>query len=156
MGFGDLPLLTTEIPYGNTSFTVRGLSTEDVSAILSRFGSEVVMLFGGLLSGQAVDVETMPAMMRTLVVEAPTLVAEVIARAADDPSEKGVSRARKLPLPVQVDALIAVYHNTFTSESELKKFVGVVTSLTLRASGLVEEAIPQALSESGIGAFGAE
>jgi len=152
MTFGDLPLLTTDIPYGKTSFAVRGLSTEDVAHILPRYGSDVVMLLGGVLAGQQVDTSTLPTMLKTVVTETPGLVAEVIARAADDPSPKGVGRARKLPLPVQIAALTAIYYNTFTSESELKNFVGIIVKLVTTTSGLVESVIPEVLSEAGIGA----
>lgn len=156
MSFSDLPLLTTAIPYGKTSFLVRGLSTEDIARILPRFGTDVVMLIGGVLAGQRVDTDTLPTMLRTVVTEAPALVAEVIAAAADDTSEKGIATARRLPLPVQIEALTAIYQNTFTTQGELEKFVGVITKLALTTTGLVEAVIPTVLSETGIGVSAAE
>lgn len=151
MSFANLPLLTSSIKYGKSEFTVRGLSTEDVARIIPRFGAEVSVLFGGLLSGKDINPSTLPTLLQTVVTEAPELVAAIISFAADEPNDKGMEVARRLPLPVQVDALTAIYENTFTTEGDLEKFVGVIARIVGAAAGMVDTMTPAVLSGIGIG-----
>jgi hypothetical protein len=60
------------------------------------------------------------AFLQKVVRELPSLVAKVIAIAADEPDE--YSKVEKLPFPAQLEAVLAVGQMTFEDEDGLKKF----------------------------------
>ena len=81
----------------------------------------------------------------------PDLVAAVIALAADDYEPDTIAVARKLNFQYQLEALEAIFHNTFQSEAELKKFMESIIRMLSGASGLVKQ-MRLPLSEAGFGA----
>jgi len=107
MALKDLVSMTKEVKVNDSvSFTVRGLSTEDLAVLVEAHGSDVDKLMeGGGLEG--------------IIRKSPSLVAEVIAIASDEPGSVDV--AAKLPFGVQLAALKEIYDLTFPDEELVGK-----------------------------------
>lgn len=128
----DLTRLGTDIPVGKDggSFRVTGLSISAVECILSEGGlAEAEELFQKLkpaISGQGLGADS--DLMWAVAKAAPGLVARVIAFAAGEPDQ--IEVVSKLPLPVQVSALVAIFEHTFQGTEELGNFIGTLSKAT--------------------------
>lgn len=101
----DLIPLPTRVPVGAKHIEVRGLTLEEIVALLRKYKDEVLSF---LNSG---DGE-----FDKLTLNAPALVAEVIAYAADTPDQ--VDAAKRLPFAAQVEIITAIWE---LSVPDLKK-----------------------------------
>lgn len=145
MTLAEIEVPTEEIRVGKGSFKVRGISFLDLSILISDNRADldrVVDLFAGLKNDVAPD-----EFLLKLVREMPTIVAKVIAHAADEPASH--AKVLKLPVPAQLEAARAVARLTFEEAGGVKKFVEQLVSLL----GDVNNAIPDLLaSPSSTGA----
>jgi hypothetical protein len=126
MALSDLILPTHEIVVGQGKFAVRGLSSDDVSWLMQEHDKELEFLIDagkGLADMKLDDKDAVTGFLRAVVKNLPELSAAIIACASDDRTEGAVSNAKRLPLPVQLDALSAVGSLTFEAYGGLKKFV---------------------------------
>lgn len=125
MGLKDLtiPEKTVKTPGGD--ITVRGLSLEDFTILAAEFGPTMVTLFekfsGTMAEGGEIDFGTIG---KDLLTSAAPLVAALIAHGAGEPESREV--ARKLPAPVQLEALEAIGILTVSVEGGLKKVAETV------------------------------
>ncbi|MGI9502800.1 MAG: phage pre-tape measure protein [Geminicoccaceae bacterium] len=123
----DLKLPTEEVNIPGAegqSFGVRGLSVVDLSQLMQRHGEALTSVYGDAV---AVDDAAFPPphqLAQTLMAAAPLAVAEIIALAADE--TEMIDMVRRLPVPVQIDALAKVAVLTFHSENEVKKLAETV------------------------------
>lgn len=122
MGLRDITLPTETISVGRASFSVRGLCFEDVTALISRHQSALEALIDQY-SKKGSDAEVLQFLVR----ETPSLAAQIIALASEEPDQE--EAARKLPMPKQIDALTAVAKLTFEEAGGVKKFAEQLAGL---------------------------
>jgi len=84
----------------------------------------------------------MGSLASVLAQTVPDLAAAVIALASDEPD--AVDVVRSLPLPVQLDALIAVGKLTFTDEGAVPKFLAGLGGM-LRAGASAAKMAPSVM-----------
>lgn len=158
---GDLESGIREIklPGGKRSFTVRGLALTDISNIIRARSNDIeafyVKFSEGMGMGDAAGDPKYASVMATkfgssLLTSAPDLAADIIAYASDEPTL--AHTVRKLPFPVQIEALEAIGELTFTEEDSLKKAVATVVKFmagtTDLLSGINQQRIGSMLSEN--------
>lgn len=144
MTLADIEVPTEEIRVGKGTFKVRGISFLDLSILISDNRADldrVVDSFAGLKN----DVDPNEFLLK-LVREMPSLVAKVIAYAADEPSAD--AKVLKFPVPVQLEAAKAIARLTFEEAGGVKKFVEQLASLL----GDVSNVIPDLLGSTSSGA----
>lgn len=144
----DIQFETKEIKYRGQTFNVRGLGLDVISKLLAQ-GSrlqldssiqEIEAAYKGSKDGDDAAVQTALA---GLAMKLPALVARLIAECADEPESDGI--IAKLPLPVQTEALLAIFALTFEGEDSLKNFVGGLKTLMQSLTKAVESAKQTAL-----------
>lgn len=110
---------------GENKLALRGLGFDDIQHLLvNRDGLIAAALE---LFENGFDVETLTEQQQRgfatkLLTQLPELAGELIALGADEPDM--ADNARRLPAPVQLDALMAVYELTFTEPDSVKNFFG--------------------------------
>lgn len=126
MGLSNLRVPSDEVKVpGSGAFSVRGLNLQDIQYLVARHSGQMGQMFELFKSED--NLIGNAAMVSTIFIDkAPAMAADVIALAADSPSD--YEKVIKLPFPVQVDALSKIAHLTFTSEDSLKKFIATVRS----------------------------
>ena len=129
-----LPTEEVEIPGQDVTITVRGLSLTDASEILRRHGEALTHIYQTKVADSE-DLPTPSVVAQALMLTAPQAVAEIIALANDNP--QAVETVRRLPVPVQIDALSKIAALTFHSEAEVKKLAGTI----LLGSGVLTSVI---------------
>lgn len=122
MALSDFFLDTQEIIFGKNKLQIRGLSFIDIALLIAKHKDAIEQLIGVFKKG---DAET--NIVSTLLTELPELASHVIACACDEP--ECADKARKLPLPVQLDALMAVGRLTFEEAGGVKKFAEQLADL---------------------------
>ncbi len=150
MGLRDLQIHQTTITYRDQPIHLRGISAVDVMMAAQDYGPQMALAFGKLTSGDANTMDT-KTMIVELSRELPDLVAACIALAADDYSPEGVSTAKKLPFNTQIEAIEAIFQETFYNEAEVKKLIESLTRMIAAISGALTDVAPLT-SELGIGA----
>lgn len=97
---------------GSFTFSVRGLSLQDVSRLVNHHLPDLEALFNLFARGAGnLDDNKFESLIMSLVSEAPGFAANLIALAADDP--EGAEKAATLPFPTQVDAIMKIGDLTF-------------------------------------------
>lgn len=120
---------TISLPRGQ-SFSVRGISVEDFSALLRDHLPHLDQMFD-LFSRQTKDVfatGSAQKLVLTAIRDFPQIAAMAIALAADEPGTE--AKAAKLPLPTQMEALMAIGRLTFEEVGGPKKFFASLQMLT--------------------------
>lgn len=139
-----LPTETITLPRDQT-MVVRGLSFEDITILVKAYGGDLTALFSQMASGQGeLALTDTTALVAKFFNMAPLAAAHAIALAADAPEY--VEAARRLPLPVQLDAIEKIAALTFEVEGGPKKVLETVIRI---AQGTTE--VIQGLQTSGIG-----
>jgi len=126
---------TFEIPTRKVAFTrgalfVRGIAAEDVTDLVRNHLAEMNALFDRY-QGQHENPESALAgdvisFAINVVKETPEMVAKLIFRCTEGLT---IDKCRKLPLPVQVDTVRAIFELTFEESGGAKKFVDSVMGL---------------------------
>ena len=132
------PKQSIALPDG-TAFNVRGLTFHDLGTLLEDHRDEFLAA-GQIIAKQ--DAENMGSLASVLAQTVPDLAAAVIALASDEPD--AVDVVRSLPLPVQLDALIAVGKLTFTDEGAVPKFLAGLGGM-LRAGASAAKMAPSVM-----------
>ena len=139
MTIADIDLATEEVKFPNgASFSVRGLSLEDVAAVV-RIHGEAVQGFFLKYSGQRERLQQTGVAEAGLALlqGAPALAAYLIATAADEPEL--TAKVQKFPMGVQMDALEKIAKLTFDAAGGPKKFFEAVVRLLQGTTGLMTE-----------------
>lgn len=152
MSLSAIPLLTKTVEYNGHQITVRGVGVADIAKVIPNFGPEISLIFGQVLDARnpspGSDPATVATVLRSIVVRAPELVAEVIALVCDD-HPRGIEVAKRLPIGVQVAILEAAFDCTFTSETEMEKLWGVAVRALLALAEMIQTATPAIISDAG-------
>jgi hypothetical protein len=144
-----IPILTREVAYNGHTITVRGVGVADIATILPRYGSEIALLFGQVVSqGREGDPADLASIINMIVSRSPLLAAEVVALVCDD-HPKGIEVAKKLPIVKQVEILEAAFDCTFESETDMEKLMGVANRLLLATATAIQKATPEITSGGG-------
>ena len=143
------------------SFTVRGLALSDISNLLRARSTDIEAFFVKFSQGQGTAlVSGDPKYANQLATKfgsdllgsAPDLAADIIAYASDEPTRAHI--VRRLPFPVQIEALEAISELTFVEEETLKKVVATVTKFMAGTTDLLsdinQQRIGSMLSENGL------
>jgi len=137
----NLVIETETIKYRGSEFTVQGMSLDSVAALMADGNrSELELAVEQLeVLFKATDKNDSKAIsdgVGALMVQLPGLTAKVIAFAAGEPAE--ASKVLKLPISVQLEALLAIGRLTFDGETSIKNFMSglltLMTSLTKAAN----------------------
>jgi hypothetical protein len=132
MALADYQPERVDIPFKGGSFQVKGLSLDDVSVLMKHHLTdmdELLELYSRNVS-QDIAVAATAQYAVTLVREAPALVANVLALAAEEPDS--VDNARRLPIPTQIEALKVIGRLTFEEAGGAKKFFESLKDLAMR------------------------
>lgn len=154
MGLMDYTVPSTDITLAPekdgkpaVSMTVRGLAFADLSALIVKYGPQLIMIYGKVFAeatAGTLDGARVGELIQTTLVECPELMAEIVVLASDTPSTpQALAIARKLPPGTQLEALLAIIEHTFVSEAEVKKLIEIVTKAMERATDLVVEMTPK-------------
>lgn len=114
---------------GGGGFDVFGLSLPSIVAVCRNHFEDCRQLFMQLASqsaGQQVTLAQATAIGDNLLLTAPRIAAEFIARSAGYTESEAVDLFAALPFPVQLDALEKIASLTFTTEMPPKKVLEVV------------------------------
>lgn len=113
---------TQVIPYNGQDITVRGLCVDDVSILIRQHKEDLDSVVNKLISddgnGSATDLGSEIA---TIVAGFPKLTAQAIALATDSPDH--IEVASKLPIPLQLELILAIYQLTVEEAGGIKKFL---------------------------------
>lgn len=126
---------------GKPLFTVEGLSFDGLEKLIRTHIADMEGIFDLILVGDKPS-DTLNAslasMALALVTKAPGLTANIIAIASgEEVTDKLIATARRLPFPLQVEALVTIGQLTFEENGGVKKSVESLFSLLsrLRAAG---------------------
>lgn len=129
MSLADYQPLRSVVTFGGGELSVRGLSLDDVAVLMNQHLVDLEKLFDLYDGSVREDVKVLATAQFAigLTREAPALVANVIALACDEPG--AVANARKLPMPVQVEAIKAIATLTFAEAGGAKNFLSSLSNL---------------------------
>ncbi len=155
MGLRDYELPSEIVPIDEkNSFVVRGISFEDVTKLVNRYGPFLALIYTKIIEMKAKDdlrPETLGMLVQQAFAEFPDAVADLIAMAAEEPDQ--VQKIKRLPTGIQLDAIDKIMRLTFAGEGDIKKLVETVTRMVVGLKGGVDRLTAPTLSDSGIGAF---
>lgn len=136
-----IPTKTVEWGTSGQVVEVRGLSFNDFTLLFTQFGPTVdrVFEFFGQLQSENPEVD-IKAFGVELLHSAPNVVASLIALAAD--MSDRVTQVARMPLPVQVRVLEAIYELTVTEAGGLQDFLQTVLRLAQSVRGTVTKMAP--------------
>lgn len=157
MALKDLKLPTVIVKVGpDSEFAVRGLALDDITRIMRENGITLDAIFDTVMSGRAENMLNEDAIgdyAMTMVQSAPGVAAQLIALAADgdpdDPAE--IEMARRLPVTIQIDALVKIGQLTFAMEGGPKKLLETVVMVAKGTTSLMSDlkALPNGSGKSG-------
>lgn len=123
---------TVELP-GDQTLVVRGLTTNDLSALFSRYAGDIESVFRLLVDGKSkgsIAVDDASATVAQFINSAPAIAASVIACGAGDGDDVDAFEiALSLPFPAQLDALLKIGKLTFGTEKSVKKFLATASTM---------------------------
>lgn len=138
MGLRDIIIKRTTVEMADgQSFDVRGLAAMDVMALVHTHGKALALAFGKITAkgkGQPVNELLVREMLASVGSDFPEVLAAIIALASDAYDQQGIQTASQLNMLTQINAATAIFHLSFTSETEVKKLVeslaGAVTMIS--------------------------
>lgn len=122
------------------ALTVRGISAEDVMRLVQIHGPAMSKLFNQITSKEvAIDLDNTARIATVLLNQAPDIVADLLLIATDEMDvNKGFEVAKRLPIPVQLNALEAIAELTFIDGGSVGEMIGTVTKMLAGTNGLVK------------------
>lgn len=132
MGIDDYVIERVTITGKGGSFDVRGLSVGDVQVLMGEHLKDldaILDIYSKSVNPNLLVAETAQFAV-SLIREAPGLVANAIALAADDPTKS--EKTAKFPIPVQVKALKEIVRLTFEEAGGTKNFFESLKELMVR------------------------
>jgi hypothetical protein len=110
----------------SNSFRVRGLGLNDIAVLIREHFPDLHTLFDLFGTVGDIEPEKLQPLIISMVSQAPGFAANVIALAA---GEGDASDAERLPIPVQIQALVDIGQLTFSDVGGIKKAVETVAAL---------------------------
>ena len=92
--------------------------------------------------GQPVSEELVRKLLASVGSDAPEVLAAIIALASDSYDEKGIQMAAQLPFLTQITAATAIFHLSFTSDTEVKKLVDSLANMLTAVSASLTSPLP--------------
>lgn len=137
MTLANLSTVTKVVKAPGGEFSVRGLSLSDILVLVSAHRKAMSELFETFAnSGSDANLENTQKLAGSVISSAPALAAEIIALAADEPTE--IENAKRLPFPAQLEALEIIGELTFATVGSPKKVVEIVIRAMEGASSLMD------------------
>ena len=131
MGLKNYKPVRHTFSLGDNSFSVRGLSLEDIGALVNHHLPDIEALFSIFeKSGSLENDDAFRDIVKAAITEAPGFVANVIAMASDEPD--AAQEAQLLPGPIQVSALLKIGDLTFKDVGGVKKGMEDIAALLSR------------------------
>jgi len=128
---------TATVTFPGGQMTVRGLSLPDVTTLISLHREVIADLFQRAAADPLQALAAAAVFGQRLLHEAPELGADIIALAADVPTEKRPNVSR-VPFPAQIEALEKIAELTFATEQDLKKVIETVVRGARAISGSLD------------------
>jgi hypothetical protein len=150
MGLVDYHIERATVKAGNTTITVRGITGADVMLAVQDYGPALALAYGQISMGQMDQFDAKKTIL-AIAREVPEAVGAVIALASDEYVPEAVEKAGKLPIPITVELLQAIFGLTFKTEADVKKLLESLTEIMRAMSGALEAAGVSLPSQSGIG-----
>lgn len=122
----QVPTESVALPGGN-SFTVRGLSVDDITQLVNAHRPALEAIFNKFEEQGDLSLEMTATIVEGMISSFPGFVAQAIALAADEPGEG--AKVRKLPVSIQVEAVERIGRLTFISEGGLKNVLATVVKI---------------------------
>lgn len=123
----DIVVQEKTIKFSGGEFAVRGLGLHAIAGLMNSGARDdidkAVELFQGAVDADEVQLEST---LSNLVTTLPSLACRVIAFAAGEP--KMYAKVGELPLPIQFDAIRAIFSLTFEGADSIKNFIGALLS----------------------------
>jgi hypothetical protein len=141
VGLKHLRIQTETVETAGGEFAVRGLSLPDIAEIFEAERAPLSKLFGEIAVDGAggVLLDDMAGLAVKLASVAPSVVARIIASAADEEDE---TIALELPFPVQIDALEKIGRLTFATEGAAKKVMETIIRMVKGANAAIKSRQP--------------
>lgn len=130
MSIHDYKPATAKVVFKGGDFEVRGLALDDVAVLMRSHLSDLNALmdiYSSTAANDGIKTNAMAKYALKLVKEAPGLVANLIALAADEPNE--VDAFRRLSMPIQLRAIEAIGTLTFEESGGPKNFIESLINL---------------------------
>ena len=143
-------------------FAVRGLNLSDLMRLVIDHGPMMSRIYdqfitraggaGGVANGQLFTPDMVKSMMMDALKEAPELVFAAVAYATDDESVEAINGARRLPLVLQLEAMLAIMELSIQTDAELKKLQEVVLEILSKVTNAVTKMnLPVSTLDLGFG-----
>lgn len=116
----------TEFPGGE--ITVRGLGSEDLTALARQFREPLSELFDRLMASGDADLGVTAVLGESAIKDSPVLLAAILCVASDTPLTE-IDRMKRVPFTAQLRALGDVGRLTFHSDDDLKKALATVVAV---------------------------
>lgn len=126
---------TETISVGKGSFTIRGLNSEDVVFITTGYLEDLKNVLAKYGKTTHLPKSGVADLVMDVIKDFPMLATEIISRCAGAKTEADVEKIRNLTFIKQVEAMKHIAFLSTEDGADLKKVMGVVTSL-LEANGL--------------------
>lgn len=136
---------------GKVLFSVEAINLETLAVLVQTHFPDLEHVFAIVMDGETPGENLMSQLQRVstgLAMKAPSLLANIIAVCSTEPfSEQLVHNARRLPFPVQVEAMMQIGSLTFDEVGGVKKAIESLIMLmarlrTTQPAPTVEPAIP--------------
>jgi hypothetical protein len=122
---------TINIDYAGVTATLRGLSPEDVARLLSPYGAQLASVVAPFIERKPGDISFENAALSALAMKVmaivPSLAAEIIAVAADEPD--GIEAIKNIPVGAQLMLLSTVVQLTFGPDGGAKAIASFCSEL---------------------------
>lgn len=137
------------------SFTVRGISFTDLTALAAQHAPSLVIAYNSFVEARAAHgtrPESIGQIIHQVAAEFPDIVHSIIALASGEPGTEKI--VADLPAGIQAEALERTVALTFAGEADIKKFVETITRM-FQGVVMASEKLtaPLTTTDSGSGAF---
>jgi hypothetical protein len=150
MGLNNYQPERHEFALKGGSFSVRGLSLEDVSRLVNHHLPDIEALIDLIVGDRdlaSLDQLQLQPLVVSLVGQAPGFVANLIALAADEPD--GAKSAARLPAPVQIDVVMKIGEMTFSDVGGVGKGMERIAPLLQKISKERMGSLTKTLTKAG-------
>lgn len=145
----DIQIETRKIVFRGGEFAVRGVTFATVARLVSvGQRAELERAIDQLGDLKDAGQEQLIGALAGIVTQLPKLAAMVIAEAADEPGEW--EKVTKLPMPVQLEALLEVGKLTFDGADSVKNFVRGLFELMTAANSMLSQSKQSTADETGL------
>lgn len=143
MALKDIQIPKADVTVGSGgSFAVRGLSTADIEHLVRQHGDELRKLFTDFMSSQKnpaaeLSESGLKGMLADLAMKVPNVIYTTLDLAAEPVDDEERAILRKLPIPIQADALFKTISLTLNTEGDLGKGLETVVMALGGVNGLL-------------------